>query len=129
MSFPVRVEEYAIRPDSGGAGRWRGGCGARRAWRILDHESRAAICCERTVSAPFGLAGGGAGSPARLTVELPDGASRKPLSKGAFTAPAGSRIVFDVPGSGGYGPAAGREPDKVRAEEQPSEIQSLMRIT
>src|SRR3546814_16852503 len=77
MSFPVRVEEYAILPDSGGAGRWRGGCGARRAWRILDHESRAAICCERTVSAPFGLAGGGAGPPASLPVELPDGASRR----------------------------------------------------
>ncbi|MFN4087820.1 MAG: hydantoinase B/oxoprolinase family protein [Alphaproteobacteria bacterium] len=110
MSFPVRVEEYSILPDSGGAGRWRGGCGVRRVWRVLDHDSRAAICCERTVSAPFGLAGGKAGSPARLTVEEPDGTRRKPLSKGAFTAPAGALIVFDVPGSGGYGSPADRDP-------------------
>jgi len=116
MSFPVRVEEYSILPDSGGAGRWRGGCGVRRVWRVLDHDSRAAICCERTVSAPFGLVGGSAGSPARLTVEHPDGSSRRPLSKGAFTAPAGSRVIFDVPGSGGYGPRAERDPALVRED-------------
>ena len=36
MAFPVRIEAYAINPDSGGAGRYRGGCGARRVWRMLD---------------------------------------------------------------------------------------------
>ena len=35
MSFPVRVEEYSILPDSGGAGRWRGGCGASELDRIV----------------------------------------------------------------------------------------------
>ena len=35
MAFPVRVECYEINPDSGGAGRYRGGCGARRIWRLL----------------------------------------------------------------------------------------------
>jgi N-methylhydantoinase B len=46
MSFPLRVEEYALVPDSGGAGRWRGGLGARRVWRVLEHEAhaRAARC-------------------------------------------------------------------------------------
>src|SRR6516164_9678049 len=36
MAFPVRVERYEINPDSGGAGRFRGGCGARRVWRMLE---------------------------------------------------------------------------------------------
>ena len=58
MSFPLRVEEYALIPDSGGAGTWRGGLGARRVWRVLGHEARAAVCCERSLTPPFGLAGG-----------------------------------------------------------------------
>ena len=58
MSFPVRVESYELRPDSGGAGRFRGGLGARRTWRVLERGTRATVCCERTKSAPFGVAGG-----------------------------------------------------------------------
>ena len=103
MSFPVRVEEYALLPDSGGAGTWRGGLGVRRVWRVLEQGSHAAVCCERTVTPPFGLAGGLAGAPARLMLELPDGSSRKLVSKGGFIAPAGSRVVMEAPGSGGYG--------------------------
>ena len=36
MAFPLRVERYEIHPDSGGPGQFRGGCGARRVWRMLD---------------------------------------------------------------------------------------------
>ena len=68
MSFPVRVERYELIPDSGGAGRYRGGLGALRSWRILGHEAVATVCCERACSAPFGIAGGGAGAPARISV-------------------------------------------------------------
>ena len=68
MSFPVRVERYAIVPDTGGAGRFRGGCGVERVWRILGAPSHASVCLERTKSAPFGLAGGGAGAPGRIAV-------------------------------------------------------------
>mgnify|MGYP002641141204 CR=1 FL=1 len=110
MSFPVRVEYYEITADSGGAGKYRGGCAARRAWRILGNDSQAAVCCERTKSPPFGLAGGRAGSPMRITLETPDGASRELISKGGFTAPADSRVLFEVPGSGGYGPPSERDP-------------------
>ena len=113
MSFPVRVESYELLPDSGGAGRWRGGLGARRTWRILERGSRATVCCERTRSAPFGIEGGAAGAPARISVVDPDGAERVLNSKGAFDAPAGALVVFDVPGSGGYGPPAARDPARL----------------
>lgn len=116
MSFPVRIECYEIIPDSGGAGRWRGGLGARRAWRILGNPAHVAVCCERTVSPPFGLAGGQAGSPMRIALELPDGTSVEPISKGSFTAPPGARIVFEVPGAGGYGPPAERDPERLAAD-------------
>ena len=116
MSFPVRVESYELRPDSGGAGRFRGGLGARRTWRILERDSRATVCCERTKSAPFGIAGGAAGATARISVVEPDGTERVLNSKGSFDARAGSLVVFDVPGSGGFGPAAERDPAQIRED-------------
>ncbi len=114
MSFPLRVEEYALIPDSGGAGKWRGGLGTRRVWRVLDHEAHAAICCERSLTPPFGLAGGEAGAPMRVWLETPDGARRALNSKGAFRVPAGGRVVMEAPGSGGYGPPAARAPELLR---------------
>ncbi|HJU18386.1 MAG TPA: hydantoinase B/oxoprolinase family protein [Stellaceae bacterium] len=116
MSFPLRVEEYALVPDSGGAGAWRGGLGVRRVWRVLDHEAHAAVCCERSLVPPFGLAGGRPGAPMRLKLELPDGTTRPLNSKGAFQIPAGGRLVLEAPGSGGYGPPAERNPALLRED-------------
>jgi N-methylhydantoinase B len=116
MSFPLRVEEYSLIPDSGGAGAWRGGLGVKRVWRVLGHEARAASCCERTVTPPFGLAGGLAGSRTRLTLER-DGRAPEPLpGKGSFLVPAGARVVMEAPGSGGYGPPQARDRDRLRAD-------------
>jgi len=116
MSFPVRVEYYEIATDSGGAGKYRGGCGARRAWRILGNPSHASVCCERTKSPPFGLAGGKAGAPMTIALELPDGTRRALLSKGGFIAPAGGRVLFETPGSGGYGPPSERDPEALATD-------------
>src|SRR5258705_11903901 len=109
MSFPVRVERYAIIPDSGGPGRFRGGCGVERVWRILGLPSQMSVCLERTKSAPFGLAGGRAGAPGRIALATMDGAERELLSKGSLTAPAGAEIRLRAPGSGGYGGPAARD--------------------
>jgi N-methylhydantoinase B len=111
MAFPVRVERYEINPDSGGAGRYRGGCGAKRVWRMLEGaDATGALCMERMTSPPFGLRGGKAGAAAVVTVTPPDGATRHLPSKGAFAAPAGSVIDMITPGSGGFGPVAERNP-------------------
>ncbi len=85
MAFPVRVERYEINPDSGGAGRYRGGCGARRTWRMLEGaDATGALCMERMTSPPFGLLGGKAGAAAVVTLTTPDGTTRHLPSKGAF---------------------------------------------
>jgi N-methylhydantoinase B len=111
MAFPVRVERYEIEADSGGVGRYRGGCGARRVWRMLEGaDATGALCMERMTSPPFGLLGGKAGAPAVVTLTTPDGATRHLPSKGAFAAPAGSLVDMRTPGSGGFGPAAERDP-------------------
>ncbi|MDO9712591.1 hydantoinase B/oxoprolinase family protein [Paracraurococcus lichenis] len=114
MSAPLRVEEYALVPDSGGAGTFRGGLGVRRSWRVLGHELRGAMCFERAVTPPFGQAGGRPGSNARLWIALADGTRRPLPGKGAFTAPAGSVVTVEAPGSGGFGPPAGRDSQALR---------------
>jgi N-methylhydantoinase B len=110
MSFPLRVEEYALIPDSGGAGKYRGGLGVRRVWRVLEQQSHASVCCERTVTPPFGLNGGLPGAPARIELIAPNANARKLNAKGGFLAPAGSLVVMEAPGSGGYGLASERDP-------------------
>src|SRR5262245_42455422 len=109
-AFPVRIERYEINPDSGGAGRYRGGCGARRVWRLLEGaDATGALCMERMTSPPFGLLGGKAGAAAVVTLTRPDGATRHLPSKGAFAAPAGSVVHMTTPGSGGFGSPAERD--------------------
>jgi N-methylhydantoinase B len=116
LSFPVRVERYEIVPDTGGPGRFRGGCGVERVWHILDQRAHASVCLERTKSAPFGLAGGGAGAPGRISLVRPDGAERELLGKGAFLAPADARIRLRAPGAGGYGEARARDRERLRED-------------
>jgi len=113
-AFPVRIERYEINPDSGGVGRYRGGCGARRVWRLLEGaDATGALCMERMTSPPFGLLGGQAGAAAVVKLTTPDGVTRDLPSKGAFGAAAGSVIDMITPGSGGFGPIAQRDPGAI----------------
>ena len=116
MSFPVRVERYAVIPDSGGVGKYRGGCGVERVWRILGLPAQVSVCMERSVAPPFGLAGGGAGAGARVSLILPDGRERRLNTKGTLTVPAEAQVVMHAPGSGGYGPPSERDPARARED-------------
>jgi len=116
MSFPVRVERYAVIPDSGGVGKYRGGCGVERVWRILGNPAQISVCMERSVAPPFGLAGGGPGAGSRVTLMYPDGRERRLNTKGTLTAPADAQVVMHAPGSGGYGVAGERDPAQARED-------------
>ena len=116
MSFPLRVEEYSLVPDSGGAGKWRGGAGVRRVWRILGNPADAAVCSERGVTPAFGLAGGLSGAPCRRRMQAPGGQPANLTSKGGFRVPADARVVMEAPGSGGYGPPSERDPALIRED-------------
>ncbi len=111
MSFPLRVDCYELIPGSGGEGKYRGGLGARRAWTVLEKTARASVCMERMKSPPFGISGGGNGSPARATLRYPDGSERALPSKGAFDVPPGGQVILEAPGSGGYGNPTERNAD------------------
>jgi N-methylhydantoinase B len=112
MAFPVRIERYEVDPDSGGAGRHRGGCGTRRVWRMLD-DAVGTLCMERMTSPPFGLLGGKAGAAAVVTLTTPDGATRHLPSKGAFAWPTGGVVDMITPGSGGFGAPGERDPAQI----------------
>ncbi len=100
--FPVRLESYAIRPDSGGRGRWRGGNGGTRRVRFLEPMTASMLANSRTV-APFGLAGGAAGAPGRNWVERVDGSTEELPHLGSVEMRAGDVFVIETPGGGGFG--------------------------
>jgi N-methylhydantoinase B len=114
MEYPLRIEEYALVPDSGGAGRHRGGLGIRRVIRPVGHTARFNAVGERFRHAPWGLDGGGDGLPGRFLV-VDDAEVARTLPGKAPTQPLrpNERLVIESPGSGGYGVPAARAAEAV----------------
>ena len=104
MRFPVRLEAFAVRKGSGGAGRWRGGDGAIRRLRFLTGVTVTTLSSHRIVP-PFGGAGGAPGAVGRNWVDLPDGTRRDLKGNDEIDLPAGAVFVMQTPGGGGWGDA------------------------
>ncbi len=102
--FPVRLESYAIRQGSGGAGRWHGGNGGVRKVRFLEPMT-AAILSNNRIHAPFGMAGGEEGARGVNTVVRHDGSIEQVGHIGKVEMGAGDMFVIETPGGGGYGKA------------------------
>jgi len=102
--FPVRLDSYAIRPGSGGVGRWHGGNGAVRRMRFLEPMT-AAILSNNRIHAPFGMAGGGAAERGSNRVERADGSALQLGHIGKVEMGVGDVFVIETPGGGGYGKA------------------------
>ncbi|MEE8501668.1 MAG: hydantoinase B/oxoprolinase family protein, partial [Kiloniellales bacterium] len=101
--FPVLVESFEIRRGSGGAGRQRGGDGARRRLRFREPMTAAILSSHREV-APFGVAGGQPGARGRNWVERADGTEYALSGTDKTEMGAGDAIVIETPGGGGFGP-------------------------
>ena len=102
--FPVFLEEFSIRSDSGGAGRHRGGHGGVRRIRFLEPMT-AGILANRRIVPPFGLDGGAPGAPGRNWVERADGSVEPLGSTATAELQAGDAFVIETPGGGGFGQA------------------------
>jgi N-methylhydantoinase B len=101
--YPVRVERYEWRQDSGGAGEWRGGLGLLKTYRVLQDCSLVAAF-ERTKCPPWGLFGGGAAATGGLTVRNTDDAVGTHYKKvTALPLKAGTLVDFRSAGGGGRG--------------------------
>ena len=102
--FPVRLESYAIRAGSGGAGQWRGGDGGVRRVRFLEAMTASILSNGRKVPA-FGMAGGQAGALGINRVERADGRVEMLGHIGSADMAPGDVFVVETPGGGGYGEA------------------------
>jgi N-methylhydantoinase B len=112
---PVRVEEYALVPDSCGAGQWRGGLGIKRSYRVLADDALLQLRTDRTAFAPYGLNGG-----------EPGGLSRSFITTAGNTAPLPGKVTMRIAkdtvitheqaGGGGYGNPKQRDHILVRED-------------
>ncbi len=102
MRFPVLLEEFALRPGSGGRGRWTGGDGTRRTIRFLERMDCAILSSHRG-RPPQGLDGGGPGEVGAAFVRRRDGRV-EPLPACAQTVlEAGEAVTVVTPTPGGFG--------------------------
>ncbi len=102
--FPVRLDSYEIRANSGGAGRWHGGNGGIRKVRFLEPMT-AAILSNNRIYAPFGMAGGAPGALGRNSVQRADGGVEELGHIGKTDMQPGDVFIIETPGGGGFGPA------------------------
>ena len=115
--MPVRIRTYAIRRDSGGPGRWRGGCGVVREMEVLVDGATLNTRMDNVANPPWGVKGGQSGRPGRFILnpgtpeeqELPRLARGIPTKKGDI-------VRLESTGGGGWGHPHDREPWRVRQD-------------
>ncbi len=101
--FPVLLEDFSIRHDSGGRGHWHGGNGAVRRLRFLEAMTAAILSGHRIVP-PYGMAGGGSATVGRNSVIRSDGGTVELPGSVKIDMNPGDVFVIETPGGGGYGP-------------------------
>ena len=116
--YPVMFTQWALRPDSCGAGRHRGGLGAVIEIELLAEQAVFSHFGERSRSAPHGVAGGGDAALNVVLYEQDGGFRRPPMGAKVVGVrlKKGERVRMEMPGGGGYGPAAERAPEKIQRD-------------
>ncbi|NNE22776.1 MAG: hydantoinase B/oxoprolinase family protein [Rhizobiales bacterium] len=115
--YPLRVLEYALVEDSGGAGRQRGGMGLRRVVQSVGHTCEFSGVGERFSHQPWGVFGGKPGKCGRFLKLMEDG-SHVRLANKASNVPLepAQAIIMETPGAGGYGPPEEREQEAIEED-------------
>src|SRR5205807_210833 len=113
---PIRVHRTALRRDSGGAGRFRGGLGIVREYEILDGEVTFTHRGERHFCAAAGAHGGKSGGMARSAIYRADGTREVIPSKIVTMLRKSDRVVVETAGGGGFGDPSARDPAHVAAD-------------
>lgn len=121
MEYPLRVEEYSLVVDSGGAGRWRGGLGLRRVVRPVGHTCEFSGAGERFRRGAPGIFGGAAGKAGAFVLHRAEGSVENLPGKltGLMLQP-NEAVSVETPGAGGYGDPKERSQEKL-AEDLRSE--------
>ncbi len=104
LEYPVRLRAYGLHRDSGGPGRWRGGCGIIREYEVMADEAVLAVRLDGVENPPWGAAGGQSGRPGRVLVNPGTSEERalRPLSDGNRLV-RGDVLRIETGGGGGRG--------------------------
>jgi N-methylhydantoinase B len=113
--LPLRIERYDYLPDTGGAGKHRGGLSLVRDFRLLAEEATLQIRADRTRYLPYGLHGGQAGAPSRSILN-PGSEARELPPKPTLTIQHGDLFRHIAAGAGGWGNPFERQPQAVLAD-------------
>ncbi|GAB3460460.1 hydantoinase B/oxoprolinase family protein [Streptomonospora sediminis] len=113
LESPIRVRSWEIWRDSGGAGRWRGGCGTEKVFELLEGTAAANYRGERHDHRPWGAAGGAPAVSNRAVIHRADGTDETLPSKTMLRLAAGDRLRIGLCGGGGYGDPFDRPAEEV----------------
>jgi N-methylhydantoinase B len=116
LETPIRVHRVALRPDSGGPGRQRGGLGIIKEYEVLEGEVRFTHRGERHMCAAQGSDGGRPGAMAISEIIRSSGARETIPSKMMALLQKGDRVVITTAGGGGNGPPEQRDSDAVKQD-------------
>ncbi|WP_181832899.1 hydantoinase B/oxoprolinase family protein [Bosea caraganae] len=117
QNYPLVVKRYAINPDSGGPGRWRGGCGVIREFEMLSETASISLRMSNVDFPAYGIAGGMSGRSGQFIVNpgRPDERVLPSLQDGVVLK-TGDVLRIAMPGGGGFGHPFDREPERVLAD-------------
>lgn len=117
--YPLRIRRNEIRSDSGGAGKYRGGCGLVRDIEILTNEARLSVLSDRNIIPPAGVCGGASGAPNRYSVyrdEVEVKASDFPGKIANFALLQGDVVRMESSGGGGWGRPVDRNSEAINRD-------------
>ncbi len=113
-NLPLEITEYGLVPDSGGAGRYRGGLAFARGFRLLADEAVLTVRSDRRYHPAWGFGGGGPGGPSLNLLRTASGERvLPPMPMGADTMHRGDVVHHVSAGGGGFGPPSERDPQAV----------------
>lgn len=114
--YPVFIQRYRIRSDSGGGGQWRGGNGIERVYELEADEAHLTLWFERSVTPAWGLSGGRDATPPEVTVNEGRPGARSYLKVSGARLSKGDVVTTRTGGGGGFGDPRRRSRESIRAD-------------
>lgn len=129
--YPILVEEYALRENSAGAGKYRGGFGVNYRMKLRRGQAVASFLMDHGTEGPPGILGGESGAPNRIELKMGGRQVELPhVSKGAgFALSPGDSVQVRTPGGGGYGEVADRDIERIAVDEARGYFSSTEKIS
>ncbi|WP_236793470.1 hydantoinase B/oxoprolinase family protein [Amycolatopsis sp. GM8] len=114
--FPIRVTKYAIRPDSGGPGQWRGGNGVEREFVFTGDDGYVNLWWDRSVTPAWGIFGGSSAQPPEVVINQGRADERRLMKATGHPLQHGDVVLTRSGGGGGYGDPSLRSVDDIKAD-------------